>query len=95
MEPRWFILLSYPFTERLIGTIRREYLDQILFWNGRDLEEKLREFQAYYNAHRVHQSLNLKTPDEAAGKKPPTLANLRNCLWRPHCNGLFQTPMAA
>jgi hypothetical protein len=54
--------VSHPFTERLIGTIRREYLDQILFWNGRDLEEKLEKFQDYYNANRVHQSLNLKHP---------------------------------
>lgn len=32
---------SHPFIERLIGTIRREYLDQILFWNKGDLERKL------------------------------------------------------
>ena len=90
-----YVPLSHPFTERLIGTIRREFLDQILFWNGRDLEEKLGEFQDYYNAHRVHQSLNLKTPDEVAGKNPPTLAKLSNFTWRSHCNGLFQTPVAA
>jgi len=24
--------VSHPFKERLIGTIRREYLDRILFW---------------------------------------------------------------
>ena len=29
--------LSHPFVERLIGTIRREYLDQVLFWNAGDL----------------------------------------------------------
>ncbi|MCL5745245.1 MAG: transposase [Acidobacteria bacterium] len=33
--------LSHPFIERLVGTIRREYLDQILFWTTVDLEEKL------------------------------------------------------
>jgi hypothetical protein len=41
--------LSHPFVERLIGTMRRECLDHVLFWNGRDLERKLAEFQAYYN----------------------------------------------
>lgn len=46
--------ISHPFTERLVGTIRREFLDQTLFWNGCDLEEKLGEFQDYYNANRVH-----------------------------------------
>ena len=37
--------LSHPFVERLIGTIRREYLDQTLFWTTADLEEKLQAFQ--------------------------------------------------
>jgi transposase InsO family protein len=32
---------SHAFIERLIGTIRREYLDQTLFWNQGDLERKL------------------------------------------------------
>ena len=30
--------LSHPFVERLIGNIRREYLDQTLFWTTTDLE---------------------------------------------------------
>ncbi len=33
--------ISHPFIERLIGTIRREYLDQTLFWTSADLETKL------------------------------------------------------
>lgn len=37
--------LSHPFTERLVGTIRREYLDQILFWTKCDLEENLGDFR--------------------------------------------------
>jgi hypothetical protein len=37
--------LSHPFVERLIGTIRREFLDHVLFWNARDLERKLVDFQ--------------------------------------------------
>ena len=44
--------LSHPFVERVIGTMRREFLDHVLFWNGRDLERKLAEFQMYYNAAR-------------------------------------------
>jgi hypothetical protein len=32
---------SHPFVERLIGAMRREFLDQVLFWNARDLERKL------------------------------------------------------
>jgi transposase InsO family protein len=87
--------VSHPFTERLVGTIRREYMDHTLFWNERDLEEKLGEFQDYYNAHRVHQALNLQTPDEAAGREAPTQANVENYAWNSHCRGLFQTTIAA
>ena len=54
--------LSHPFVERLIGTMRREFLDHVLFWNARDLERKLAEFQAYYNAARGHASLEGHTP---------------------------------
>ena len=49
-----YVPLSHPFVERLIGTIRREFLDQVLFWNARDLERKLADFQTYYNAARSH-----------------------------------------
>jgi hypothetical protein len=45
------------------------FLNQTLFLNKRDPEEKPVEFQDYYNVHRVHKALNLKTPEEAAGKK--------------------------
>jgi transposase InsO family protein len=83
--------LSHPFTERLIGTIRREYLDQILFWNAGDLEKKLGGIKHSYNGHRVHQALTGKTPDETAGERAPPQAN----LWMSYCNGLFQTPIAA
>ncbi len=49
--------VSHPFVERLIGTIRREYLDRTFFWNAVDLAQKLGDFRDYYNVHRVHRSL--------------------------------------
>jgi hypothetical protein len=58
-----YVPLSHPFVERLIGTIRREYLDQTLFWTAADLEEKLRAFQNYFNKHRVHSGLKGQLPD--------------------------------
>ena len=54
--------LSHSFVERVIGAMRREFLDQVLFWNARDLERKLAEFQAYYNTARSHASLEGHTP---------------------------------
>jgi putative transposase len=58
-----YVPLSHPFVERLIGTVRREYLDQTLFWTRTDLEDKLLEFQHYYNAHRTHEALGGGTPE--------------------------------
>jgi putative transposase len=53
--------LSHPFVERVIGTMRREFLDHVPFWNARDLERKLAEFQTYYNEARGHASLEGRT----------------------------------
>ena len=40
-----YVPLSHPFVERLIGTVRGEYLDRTLFWTTADLETKLLDFQ--------------------------------------------------
>lgn len=47
---------SHPFVERLIGSVRRECLDQTFFFNKVDLERKLSTYQDYYNEGRVHSS---------------------------------------
>jgi len=47
---------SHAFVERLIGTVRREYLDRIWFWNQSDLEGKLEEYQAFYNQYRCQRA---------------------------------------
>jgi putative transposase len=36
--------VSRPFVERLIGTVRRELLERMFFWNALDLERKLLAF---------------------------------------------------
>jgi transposase InsO family protein len=87
--------LSHPFVERLIGTIRREYLDHIFIWNAQDLERKLADFRQYYNRYRTHQSLGGDTPANVSGDSQPLFANLRNFSWQSHCNDHFQTPIAA
>src|SRR4030095_13149597 len=53
---------SHPFVERLIGTIRRECLDRLLFWTATDLELKLIAFRDYYNGYRSHAGLKGETP---------------------------------
>ncbi len=87
--------ISHPFVERLIGTIRREYIDHTLFWNAQDLERKLDAFLHYYNHNRAHQSLDGNAPAEVSDAHQPPTAKLSNYSWIPHCNGLFQTPIAA
>jgi transposase InsO family protein len=73
-----YMPISYPFIERLIGTIRREYLDHTLFWNTKDLERKLADFRQYYNRERGHQSLGGDTPAVLSGNPLPLRVNLCN-----------------
>ena len=79
---------SHPFIERLIGTIRREFLDHTLFWNARDLERKLADFRTYYNHHRTHASLNGDTPAIIAGGDSELPLKLNSFDWKSHCRGL-------
>ena len=87
--------LSHPFVERLIGTMRREFLDHVLFWNACDLERKLAEFQAYYNAARSHASLQGQTPLTFGSGHTLVAADLNHLRWISHCSGLVQLPVAA
>ena len=86
---------SHAFIERLIGTIRREYLDRTWFWGQGDLERKLDSFKVYYNRYRCHTGLAGITPAQRGGAPPDPIANLESYRWRKHCNTLFQTPVAA
>ena len=87
-----YVPLSHPFIERLIGTIRREYLDRMLFWTTVDLERKLADFQHYYNGHRTHAGLGGCLPEPHVDLP---LAKLGSHCWQKHCRGLYQTPIAA
>ena len=76
--------ISHPFVERIIGTIRREYLDHTLFFNERDLQRKLDDYKVYYNEVRAHSSLDMKPPtamDEEVVKKVVSLDEYR---WKLH-----------
>ena len=86
---------SHPFVERLIGTTRREFVDHVLFWNARDLERKLGDFQGYYNEVRSHASLKGYTPLTFAGGHTVARVELNNVRWVSHCRDLVQLPVAA
>ena len=87
--------VSHPFVERLIGTMRREFLDHGLFWNACDLERKLAVFQVYYNAARRHASLEGHTPLAFASGHTAVPADLNHVRWVSHCRDLVQLPVAA
>jgi transposase InsO family protein len=55
-----YLPISHPFVERLIGTIRREFLDFVPFWTARDLENKLLGLKEFYNDQRCHYALDGK-----------------------------------
>jgi len=54
---------SIAVTERLIWTLKREWLARVALIRGLDhLGELLADFEVYYNQHRCHQRLNGATP---------------------------------
>jgi transposase InsO family protein len=87
-----YVPLSHPFVERLIGTIRLEYLDRMLFWTAADLESKLIDFQHYSNGRRTHSGLDGKLPEPDESAAPLGFDSYR---WQKHCRGLYPTPIAA
>jgi transposase InsO family protein len=90
-----YLPISHPFVERLIGTIRREYLDFVPFWNARDLENKLISFKDFYNDQRCHYALDGDTPSERTGNLRPKVVDLDSYRWRSECRGLYHLPVAA
>jgi putative transposase len=58
--------------ERWVGSARRECLGRILILLRRQLETVLREYVAYYNAHRPHRSLDQQPPLPKTRPVPPT-----------------------
>jgi transposase InsO family protein len=89
-----YVPRSHSFVERLIGTVRREYLDRTLFWTTVDLERKLIDFQHYYNRHRTHAGLEGRLPEPSMDGSPSPIP-FDSYTWRSHCRGLYQTAIAA
>ena len=90
-----YLPISHPFVERLIGTIRREYLDLVPFWTAADLENKLLSFRDFYNDQRCHYALDGDRPCDRARRGRQKVANLDSYRWQSHCRGLYHLPIAA
>jgi transposase InsO family protein len=77
--------------ERVVGTLRREVLDQMLIFNKRHLSKILTEYVEHYNGHRPHQSRGQRPPDiESSATRPVTdLADVRSIRRQPILDGLI------
>jgi hypothetical protein len=68
-----FVPVSHPFVERLIGTIRREFLDHVPIWNADDLERKLEEFRTITTTIAfTSRSMAILRENDLASRRPPT-----------------------
>jgi transposase InsO family protein len=74
--------------ERVIGTLRRELLDQTLVLGERHLARVLREYLKHYNGHRPHQSRQQRPPDIET-QPVREVADLRSARRKPVVAGLI------
>jgi transposase InsO family protein len=55
-------LWQNAYVERLIGTVRREYLDRMLIFGESHLRRVLASYAAFYNQARTHLALQKDAP---------------------------------
>ena len=80
-----------PYAERVIGTIKRELLDQIIPLNQLHLHKLLHEYiNDYYNTNRTHQGIEGKTPISSPVYIPTSAAETK-LEATPVLNGLYHT----
>jgi putative transposase len=81
--------LAHPFVERLIGTLRWEFLDHTLFWNARDLACNLAAFQTYDNEAAAMRHWRAgPTPLAFASDHTLVPADRNDVRWVSHCRDL-------
>jgi transposase InsO family protein len=61
-----------PYCERLIGSIRRDQLDQVIVLNDRHLRRVLTAYISYYHCFRTHLSLDMDCPHPRTVHLPET-----------------------
>ena len=84
-----YVAMSHPCIKRVIGTIRREYLDHVPFRNSLEFDRKLLEFKDYYNNHRPHAALSGKSPTKYCHQASEACVDINNYDWQQRCRGLF------
>jgi transposase InsO family protein len=73
-----------PYVERLIGSIRRECLNEMIVLNEHHLRGVLRAYMYYYHTWRVHRSLDMDAPSP----RPTQLAEVGPVRKVPEVGGL-------
>jgi putative transposase len=56
--------------------VRRECLDRLLIFGGRQLEHVLHVYIRHFNQQRPHRALDLRPPDRGSGPDPSPTATL-------------------
>jgi transposase InsO family protein len=59
-----------PYAERVIGSIRRECLNEVIVLNERHLRHVLQSYVDYYHHWRTHRSLEMDAPEPRAIQLP-------------------------
>jgi putative transposase len=75
------------YAERWVGTVRREVLDRMLVFGGRQLRSVLAEYADHYNGHRPHRALGQAPPLEPS--VPVLLAPPGRVVRRDRLGGLI------
>jgi putative transposase len=75
------------YAERWVGTVRRELLDRILVFGGRQLRSVLAEYVDHYNGHRPHRALAQAPPLGSAD--PPVILPAGTVVRRDRLGGLI------
>ena len=61
-----------PYVERVIGSIRRECLDNVVVLSQRHLRRILTAYFEHYHRWRCHQGLNMDCPERGRCSRPNT-----------------------
>src|SRR5271165_3200893 len=79
-----------PYAERVIGSIRREFLDHLVIFNERHLRRVLPSYVEYYQRTRTHLSLDKDCPDPRP-IMPRKIGQVQRLIWIFRSNGSAMT----